>query len=1145
MPVTVLPSFSLDTLSPPEAKFLIDAYEAIFNDGLDTFQGTNSLGNLVSLNRYGLSSLLTDISVDNNLEPEQVIQRLRELAAVAQVEHSTTSLDQITLDSLISAQEEHLRKLKSINESSIIEVEKRLQNIATLANRVRTYSASSAPTLGSSPPTTSTTSTTTIQATPSDVESHLLTISRSYNLVVSPSALSTNSHAVTQSLQQVRSVAADTPAYTAARRQLEATLASILPPENIPAIAADLIRRTSPPTTETPNLPTTPQPINIQETTSQVVDQAIHETLNQLPLTSSQKDRLRSTIATQNTIGDLTSQIHNPDFLVPGQTLTETQVTALREQVLVKLENDLGNHLSPLAISAITDTVIGHALPVAKLTTELQLAQKTGGILLASENTPTFPPEIAKIQAQIEWIYKTIPDQKEAEEIISAAIATLEIPQNQKPNINLDDLKIQLQQGLHPNTIRVLQSGLTADGFSQAIQARIIPDIFISTRNKIRNTQNAASAAGAIPAQPPTQKLSRVRNIRVHDGKTQLSVSSVENHTQSLWFIVNKRLGHINRNEAITPRQLISVPSSPNNSPYSPFSPQSISQTRSRLTRTHKLLTSSQGRFALRLQHSPIGRLYNRIFNYFQERTLRKISTWAGKKTAVIAAKSAYGFVSSRLAFITVRSTVAKTAARSALKRIALKAGASILARLGIEAIAGATIAPVAGWVLLALDLGWQFLKNVVFNPKFWKKLFNWLTERPWVIAGLLAAPLLLGGPGIFLAGVGALGLVGIAATGGTAALLGLGTKFVGNIIALTGIIFSPILLPIIAIALVFLGSWLFLTIFYLLFILPQGFMSNQTARQIALIATEGPFYLSITKSALPRSFTNLQTAEIATTPQSVTFTISLIPDKNTSLTNIKMEEKLELIKVDNTGKVTTKALQAPNTWQSQIPSSVPAGTPATFSYTLQLDNQFLLLNFLTVGDLTDSLINNAVTFETDAQNGSETLKGIARSAQAVILLGNPQVSSPTGWPIWGSTTCVTQGPNAPFSHRRIQAIDISHPTNQPVRATHPGTISWWWDPADGYSVIVTSPDKLYSTLYAHLDRRTPIGPVNYGGIVGYTTTNMRNGFMTGPHLHYQLRGSPLNGPNINQYLSLPAPIPSVSISGCTYQGKDYHVKNP
>ena len=85
MPVTVLPSFSLDTLSPPEAKFLIDAYEAIFNDGLDTFQGTNSLGNLVSLNRYGLSSLLTDISVDNNLEPEQVIQRLRELAAVAQV----------------------------------------------------------------------------------------------------------------------------------------------------------------------------------------------------------------------------------------------------------------------------------------------------------------------------------------------------------------------------------------------------------------------------------------------------------------------------------------------------------------------------------------------------------------------------------------------------------------------------------------------------------------------------------------------------------------------------------------------------------------------------------------------------------------------------------------------------------------------------------------------------------------------------------------------------------------------------------------------------------------------------------------------------------------------------------------------------
>ncbi|KKT72346.1 MAG: hypothetical protein UW69_C0095G0009, partial [Microgenomates group bacterium GW2011_GWA2_44_7] len=83
------------------------------------------------------------------------------------------------------------------------------------------------------------------------------------------------------------------------------------------------------------------------------------------------------------------------------------------------------------------------------------------------------------------------------------------------------------------------------------------------------------------------------------------------------------------------------------------------------------------------------------------------------------------------------------------------------------------------------------------------------------------------------------------------------------------------------------------------------------------------------------------------------------------------------------------------------------------------------------------------------------------------------------------------------------------------------------------------------STLYAHLDRRTPIGPVNYGGIVGYTTTNMRNGFMTGPHLHYQLRGSPLNGPNINQYLSLPAPIPSVSISGCTYQGKDYHVKNP
>ncbi|CDN14125.1 MAG: M23 family metallopeptidase [Richelia sp.] len=104
------------------------------------------------------------------------------------------------------------------------------------------------------------------------------------------------------------------------------------------------------------------------------------------------------------------------------------------------------------------------------------------------------------------------------------------------------------------------------------------------------------------------------------------------------------------------------------------------------------------------------------------------------------------------------------------------------------------------------------------------------------------------------------------------------------------------------------------------------------------------------------------------------------------------------------------------------------------------------------------------------------------------------------------------------FGYRRYprrgmhNAIDISAPTETPIRASSSGVVSFaGYRGGYGKTVVVKHSNGL-STKYAHLSRIIVVRGVSVGkdttiGKVGST------GFSTGPHLHFEVRmnNSPVN----------------------------------
>ncbi len=136
-------------------------------------------------------------------------------------------------------------------------------------------------------------------------------------------------------------------------------------------------------------------------------------------------------------------------------------------------------------------------------------------------------------------------------------------------------------------------------------------------------------------------------------------------------------------------------------------------------------------------------------------------------------------------------------------------------------------------------------------------------------------------------------------------------------------------------------------------------------------------------------------------------------------------------------------------------------------------------------------------------------------SASASVIIGDPGVVYPTGWPL--ARGCITQGPGGSYSHVGAEAIDISFENiaGDQIYSTHDGTViaAGYCDSRAGNCVKVRSPAG-FTTHYSHLMtvsvRRGDV--VHYGqplGTVGMT------GHATGPHLHYEFTGLKMAPPYI------------------------------
>ena len=111
--------------------------------------------------------------------------------------------------------------------------------------------------------------------------------------------------------------------------------------------------------------------------------------------------------------------------------------------------------------------------------------------------------------------------------------------------------------------------------------------------------------------------------------------------------------------------------------------------------------------------------------------------------------------------------------------------------------------------------------------------------------------------------------------------------------------------------------------------------------------------------------------------------------------------------------------------------------------------------------------------------------------------------------PAWPTVRAyVTQGPYGQFSHKSVEAIDLSVPVGKPVYSSTPGIVfTSGWGGSYGNWVVVDaqSQGQSFRVIYGHMaatfvSRGQAVNPGTQLGLSGST------GFSTGPHLHYEYK---------------------------------------
>lgn len=269
---------------------------------------------------------------------------------------------------------------------------------------------------------------------------------------------------------------------------------------------------------------------------------------------------------------------------------------------------------------------------------------------------------------------------------------------------------------------------------------------------------------------------------------------------------------------------------------------------------------------------------------------------------------------------------------------------------------------------------------------------------------------------------------------------------------------------------------------------------------------------LQITKSLQPGKIAKDGTTQIIT--YSLAYSYKDGQDSAKDVTIVDDYDETQTIEITNpSGGV----LDNGSTLSWQL-GDLPPGTVGTKTYQTKVRAD------------TDKIVLNKATI-----TGNVGGKTKSMSSVAVLIVGEPPGLPPSGWPV--STGCITQGPNAGYSHRGLEAVDITVPPAEPdgareIFATHDGTVGVYYGggpfPGLGNYVIVTSSSGTFTSLYGHfvsisVDNGDLVAPNQSLGIMG------SSGHSTGLHLHYELRGQ-----YKGQDLKMGTPYIPTNISNCT-----------
>lgn len=374
-----------------------------------------------------------------------------------------------------------------------------------------------------------------------------------------------------------------------------------------------------------------------------------------------------------------------------------------------------------------------------------------------------------------------------------------------------------------------------------------------------------------------------------------------------------------------------------------------------------------------------------------------------------------------------------------------------------------AALGTVGGWVTFGISTIVGLLLGKLLEKINWKKL-----KENFLPVAAIGGGLLIGGPvGLSLIGGGLFATKAARKALKTGSFFArLGTVFGG--IAIT--IATPVIITLLIIP---------PTVAFFMFIINSGaYMVPPSSLTLGNIINP---YIEITKTPVPPGpFKN------SDLPLTVEYEITIKAKKGV-LENIHLNYECGVVKAGPKVNCPPTNPTVPSTLENIQP-----GDSFSFKYSQSYQG----------GTFKDSLIVDTITITADT-SGQTNVKS---SASAGVKIGNPPDDCPSIWPV--DSGKLTQTPDGNYSHRGVEAIDVSIPVGTKVKATHSG-VATVYDSNTGYGkhVMITSVcgGKIITTVYAHLvGFSVSNGEVLLGQMIGASGST---GNSSGPHLHYEFKG--------------------------------------